>query len=155
MWTNIYILTTYKRVKVLHLSHPPKISVFWFLLQKNDGYTTITTTIDYEKVPSVCNMFREMVMTDGIHMLWITVSVITGITRASYIQKKSQMIDRHRDYVPLLLHFHGYIPFQSVCLCVCVCVCLSPHNSAIFQPIFKCDTWLNASLPRAGSCENY
>ena len=54
-------------------------------------------------------------------MFQITISVITGITMASWIQKKSQMINRHRDYVPLLLHFHGYIPFQSVCLCVCVC----------------------------------
>ena len=88
-------------------------------------------------------------------MFQITISVITGITMASWIQKKSQMINRHRDYVPLLLHFHGYIPFQSVCLCVCQCVCLKPHKSAIFQPIFKCDTWLDASSPRAGHCVNH
>ena len=64
------------------------------------------------------------------------------------------MIDWQRDCVPLLLYLYGYIPFQSVCLCVCLCVCLSPHKSVIFQPIFKCDTWLNASLPGAGSYYN-
>ena len=83
-------------------------------------YTKITRSIDYEKGPFVCKTFREMSITEGMHMFQITISVITGITMASWIQKKSQMINRHRDYVPLLLHFHGYIPFQSVCLCVCV-----------------------------------
>ena len=82
-----------------------------------------------------------------------------GKTRASCFQKKSQMINRHRDYISLLLHFRGYIPIQyNVCLCVCVSVCLSvclcPHKSAIFQPIFKCDTWLDASFPWAGSYED-
>ena len=99
----------------------------------------------------MCKTFRKILITEGMYMFQITISVITGITMASWIQKKSQMINRHRDYVPLLLHFHGYIPFQSVCLCVCVCVCLWPHKSANFQPIFKCDTWLDASLPGAGS----
>ena len=44
---------------------------------------------------------------------------------------------------------------MSVCVCVCLCVCLSPHKSAIFKPIFKCDTWLNAYSPRAGSYEDH
>ena len=34
---------------------------------------------------------------------------------------------------------------------MCLSVCLWPHKSVIFQPIFKCDTWLDASLPGAGS----
>ena len=70
----------------------------------------------------MCKTFREMSITEGMHMFQITISVITGTTMASWIQKKSQMINRHRDYVSLLLHFHGYIPFLSVCLSVCVCV---------------------------------
>ena len=116
------------------------------LFQNIAGFTKITTTVvDYEKIPFVCKTFKEMMMTEGIHMLKITISLIKGISIAECIQKKSHMIDRHRDYVTLILHFQWLYP-----LSVCVSVCLSPHNSAIFQPVFRCDTWLDASFPRAG-----
>ena len=42
---------------------------------------------------------------------------------------------------------------MSVCLSVCVSasVCVFPRTEVISQPIFKCDTWLNASWPNLGS----
>ena len=77
------------------------------MFQNIAGYIKILRTIvDYEKVPFVCKTFRVMLMTEGMHMLKITISVITGITMATCIQKKSQIIDRHCDYVPMILHFN-------------------------------------------------
>ena len=73
-------------------------------------------------------------MTEGMHILSITIYVKTGIIRASCIWKKPQMIDRHWDNVPLLLYCHGYIPFQSVCLCVCLSMCVC---NRISRPFFN------------------
>ena len=61
-WQKIYkvpaltktILTTYQRVMVLHLSHPPKISVFQFLFKDNDRYIKTTIPFDCKKVSLVC-----------------------------------------------------------------------------------------------------
>lgn len=66
----------------------------------------IHTTNMMMMIPFVCKTFRVMLMTEGMHMLKITISVITGITMATCIQKKSQIIDRHWDYVPMILHFN-------------------------------------------------
>ena len=58
------------------------------LFQNIAGYTNINLTIiDYEKVPFVCKTFRVMLMTEGMHMLKITISIITGITMAAGIQR--------------------------------------------------------------------
>ena len=120
-----FVLTTYKRVKVWHLSHPQKISVFCFLSQNNIEYTKITRSVNNEKVLFVFKTFRKILMTEGMHLLRLTNICYYGYNKVFMHLKEVRddwLTTGLCSFITLFIWLYPLSVCVSVCLCVCVFV---------------------------------